>query len=221
LTGRQAFLVDVADAHGRRHQGRQAGQEEDQRGVDAAGLDFPLEPAPQVDRHGVGQGQDSPLEIDEIAHLLGFAAPAHHERVADHVHESVGGEGQIEGHQVNEGHRNPEVGQQCVEGPENGGQERHEDVPGFAVVAPQGPLVRNQPPHRLDEPARLAQGVKELSAGIPHAQHVLDEVENRHLGQGAGALHEIGGGDDPAHPAQAQIASVPAAFGHASASCLR
>jgi hypothetical protein len=126
--------------------------------------------------------------------------------------------GQIEGHQVDQGNVDAAEGQQRVEGPEGRGQQRHEHVPGFAVIAHEGPLVGKNPPDRLDEPARLAQGVEELSAGVPHFQHVLYEIEDRDFGQGAGALHKIGRSDDPAHPAQAQLRLVPADLRHARTS---
>ncbi len=61
--------------------------------------------------------------------------------------------------------------------------------------------ILDKAPGRFDKPADLPQGIEQLAAGLPHAEAEFDKVKNRHLGQGAGALNEIRGSDDPAKPA--------------------
>src|SRR5687768_5479987 len=65
------------------------------------------------------------------------------------------------------------------------------------MVAKQGDTVRDQSPHRLDEPTRGAKRVKELPPGISHSQSELDKIENRDIDEVTGALHGIRRADHP------------------------
>lgn len=76
------------------------------------------------------------------------------------------------------------------------------------MVTQKGDLVGDNPPQRLDKPARLSQRIKQLPAGVAHLERELYEVKNRNLSQGAGALDEIGRPDHPTKAGDTQMLAI-------------